>query len=384
MSARRVLFHVQHLLGVGHLKRAALVARACAEAGLDVTLVSGGAALGNLDVGRARLCQLPPARAADESFSHLVDEDGEAVDDTWRERRREALLGALAACRPHVVAIESFPFGRRLLRFELLPLLEATAELRPRPRVVSSLRDILVPKRKPGRNEEIAELVERWFDHVLVHGDPALVALERTYALAGRLAGRIVYSGYVAEPAPDLPAQGRGDEVVVSAGGSATGVRLLTCALEARALTSLATAPWRLLVGDTVPPEVRRRLNENAPAGFVVEPARPDFSELLAGCALSISQAGYNTVMTLLATGARAVVVPFARAGESEQTLRAEILSDRGVLEIVAESELTPATLAAAVERVLAAPHRPTPAIDMEGAAMSARLIAGWAEEVAA
>ena len=384
MSARRVLFHVQHLLGVGHLKRAAMVARACAEADLEVTLVSGGTALSHLDLGRARLHQLPAARSADESFSHLVDEDGGAVDDAWRERRREALLGVLAACRPHVVVVESFPFGRRLLRFELMPLLEAARGLRPRPRVVSSVRDILVPKRKPGRNEEIAELVERWFDHVLVHGDPALVPLERTYPLAGRLAGRIVYSGYVAEPAPSLPARGRGDEVVVSAGGSATGVRLLSCALETRALTSLAGAPWRLLVGDTIAPEVRRRLREQAPAGVVVEPARPDFPELVARCALSISQAGYNTAMTLLATGARAVVVPFARAGESEQTLRAEILRDRGVLEMVAESELTPTALAAAVETALAAPDRPAPAIDMEGAAHSARLIAGWAEEVAA
>jgi len=384
VSARRVLFHVQHLLGVGHLKRAALVARACAEANLEVTLVSGGAALSHLDLGGARLHQLPPARSADESFSHLVDEDGEAVDDAWRERRRDALLGVLAACRPHVVVIESFPFGRRLLRFELIPLLEAASGLRPRPRVVSSLRDILVPKRKPGRNEEIAGLVERWFDHVLVHGDPALVPLERTYPLAGRLAGRIVYSGYVVEPAPNLPAGARGDEVVVSAGGSATGARLLSCALETRALTSLAGAPWRLLVGDTIAPEVRRRLREEAPAGVVVEPARPDFPELVARCALSISQAGYNTAMTLLATGARAVVVPFAQAGESEQTLRAEILRDRGVLEMVAESELTPAALAAAIETAVAAPDRPTPDIDMEGAAHSARLIAGWAEEVAA
>ena len=39
----RVLFYVQHLLGIGHLKRAATRARACAAAGLEVTVVSGGA-----------------------------------------------------------------------------------------------------------------------------------------------------------------------------------------------------------------------------------------------------------------------------------------------------------------------------------------------------
>ena len=39
----RVLFHVQYLLGIGHLRRAATLARALADGGFDVLLVSGGA-----------------------------------------------------------------------------------------------------------------------------------------------------------------------------------------------------------------------------------------------------------------------------------------------------------------------------------------------------
>src|SRR5207302_1427876 len=61
---RRVFFYVQHLLGIGHLRRAATLARAMAAAGLDVLLVSGGAPV-PLDIGRARLRQLPPVRARD-------------------------------------------------------------------------------------------------------------------------------------------------------------------------------------------------------------------------------------------------------------------------------------------------------------------------------
>ena len=38
----RVLIAVTHLLGVGHLARAALIARALDEAGASVRLVSGG------------------------------------------------------------------------------------------------------------------------------------------------------------------------------------------------------------------------------------------------------------------------------------------------------------------------------------------------------
>ena len=38
----RVMFHVQHLLGVGHQARAAAITRAMQSCGLEVTYVSGG------------------------------------------------------------------------------------------------------------------------------------------------------------------------------------------------------------------------------------------------------------------------------------------------------------------------------------------------------
>jgi predicted glycosyltransferase len=39
--------------------------------------------------------------------------------------------------------IELFPFGRRQMRFELLPLLEAARARSPRPWIISSVRDVL-------------------------------------------------------------------------------------------------------------------------------------------------------------------------------------------------------------------------------------------------
>ena len=39
----RVFFYVQHLLGIGHLRRAAVLARALVAGGFDVLLVSTGA-----------------------------------------------------------------------------------------------------------------------------------------------------------------------------------------------------------------------------------------------------------------------------------------------------------------------------------------------------
>ena len=379
MASGRVLFYVQHLLGIGHLKRAATVVRALQDAGLEVTLVSGGPPVPGLEVGNARLVQLDPVRAGDLYFKVLLDASGQTVDDEFRRRRRDRLLAIFRELRPNIVVTELFPFGRRQLRSELLPLIEAAWAMQPRPALVSSVRDILVQPPKPERVTEMVDLADRWYDLVLVHGDPTLIPFEHTFPLADRLKGRIRYTGYVVDPPPaNAGAAGRG-EVIVSAGGGAVSEPLLAAALEARAMTRLADAPWRLLAGPSLDDDAVAWLRAAAPAGVTIERARPDFTTLLANCTLSISQGGYNTVMEVLATRCRAVVVPYAGGLETEQTLRARLLAGRGALTVVDESALSPATLAAAVEAALSGPRPDAAGLDTGGAAATARMLSALA-----
>ncbi len=136
--------------------------------------------------------------------------------------------------------------------------------------------------------------------------------------------------------------------------GGAVAAPLVEAALGARALSPLDAATWRLLVGPNTPEAEFQDLAARAPAGFVVERARPDFRALLARARLSISQAGYNTVLEVLAAGIPAVVAPFAAGSETEQSLRAGLLAERGALTVVEEATLGPETLAAAVRAALA------------------------------
>ena len=69
-----ILLYVQNLLGIGHLRRAAAVARALSAAGMDVAFVSGGMPVPHLPLGAARMVQLPPIRAADGDFKKLLDD----------------------------------------------------------------------------------------------------------------------------------------------------------------------------------------------------------------------------------------------------------------------------------------------------------------------
>lgn len=373
-----VLFWVQHLLGSGHLRRTAALARAAADLGVAVTVASGGMPLSHLDTGKARLVQLPPLRAGDAGFSSLVDEAGAPAGETLMSRRRAMLEALVAETQPRVVVTETFPFGRRSLRAEALALLDAAQALPAPPLAVASVRDILQREIRPDRIATMIEMAQERYDAVLVHGDPALVRLEESFPAATLLGERVIHTGYVATgPAVARTEGGPGsDEVIVSVGGGAVGARLLAAAAVARPLSRLASSrTWRLLGGDA------RLVTVDAASapGIVVEPNRADFPALLANCAVSVSQAGYNTVTDLFAANARAVLVPFAAQGETEQAERAQRLAERGMAVVVAEQNLDPARLAAAVDSALGlTPLRPG-MVDLDGAAAGARLLAGWA-----
>ena len=366
----KVFFYVQHLLGIGHLKRAAVLAAALRKAGFEVTLASGGVPVRGIAVD----VQLPPASAADLTFRTLLDENRQPVDDDWKRHRAAALLDAWRASRAQVLLIELFPFGRRQMRFELLPLLQDARRLAPRPLVVCSVRDLI--QRRPEREAETVSLVERFFDRIFVHGDPHLAGFERTFAAAPRFGSKLQYTGYVVAAA--AAAREHGSDVVVSAGGGAVGRRLLECAMLAREQTLLRGATWRVLAGINCPEADYRALERLVRPGIALERSRDDFTLLLGKCALSISQAGYNTVTETLQARVHAVLVPFAGGGESEQRLRAQLLAARGAAYVADENTLSPESLADAVNRAVRAPLPPAGIVDLNGAARSAELLKQW------
>ena len=185
------MFHVQHLLGTGHLQRALRLCRHLRRAGFEVTLVSGGMPLPAILTEGVTLRQLAPARAADAGFSQIVDAEGNPIGDVWRARRTQTLLEMFEDVAPDALLIELFPFGRRQFAFELLPLLEAARGRRNPPLVLCSVRDIVAPSAKPGRTEEAVRRAQDYFDHVLVHGDPAFLRLEATYPAIKALSGKL-------------------------------------------------------------------------------------------------------------------------------------------------------------------------------------------------
>ena len=366
----RVLVAVTHLLGAGHLTRAAAIARAFARAGHDATLVSGGLPSRLVRTDNIRFVQLPPVRTRGTDFRTLLDEDGELITPARLARRRASLVGVLEQARPDIVITELFPFGRRVLADEFMALIEAARAQAPRPLIAASIRDILAVPAKPGRVQETHDRLLSAYDAVLVHGDPSLVPLDASWPVDGTMRHLIHDTGYVDEhPAddPSTPSDPTGrDAIVVSGGSSAASFALYRAARGAAAL--MPDRPWRLLIGFGVPDEDFATLAKTASPNVAVERARSDFRAVLSRSALSVSQAGYNTMVDVLRTGIRSVLVPFEAGHETEQRLRAERLGKRGLAHLVPEAELTPERLADAVGTALRRPPPPDPGIALDGA----------------
>ncbi len=361
-----IFIHVQHLLGIGHQRRMAAIARGLCARGARVTYATGGMPLPDLDTGPATVLQLPPVRVADARYQRYLDATGREIDAAWCDNRRQILLHEYERVSPDVVLLETFPFGRRMFRFELLPLLEAAKRAHRPAKVAVSIRDILEPRKKADREAETLRWLDAYVDEVLVHGDPAVAALDTGFSRAAEVGQKLRYTGYVCADMVDGRPRGCG-EILVSAGGGAVGRSLLLNTARARGKTAHAHRAWRFVTGNSADAALNAELRALAGPGAIVERNRDDFGRLLSGAALSISQAGYNTATEAVKAGCRQLLLPFAEHGEREQLLRAQAFAGVGLATYLPPSEQSSMNIAQAVDRTVAAPPPAPTAISVDG-----------------
>jgi predicted glycosyltransferase len=378
----KIFIYCQHVWGLGHLFRMREITRALA--GHDVLLATGGPTADVPMPSHVRRLELPALRML--ADRQLVTGDGRALETVWDER-----CARLAACfrevRPDVFIVELYPFGRTAFGRELAPLLDAIRDGRlPRCRVFCSLRDILVAKRDPQAYEaRVIRRLNRWFDALLVHADPALIKLDATFSRVAAIEIPVIYTGYVARPAPRDPDPvgfrarlGLAPDdrlIVVSAGGGRSGYPLLAAMPAAhRRLADRRRVGLALFTGPYLPADEFDRLKAQAGPGIQVRRFAADFDGWLAAADLSVSMAGYNTCMNILAAGTPALVWPFE--GDREQPLRAARLAEEGWVTPLATADLDAAPLAARLEIALRRPARPRGSLDLAGAANTARYLA--------
>lgn len=395
-SKKRIVFFSQHFLGVGHHFRNFQIVRALAKSH-EVYFVDGGREVHRIDIPSVTIIRLP-ALFKDLESQRIVCEDPKFSLREAQEKRKQILLETIVQIQPDIFVIELFPFARSILYKELIPAIQKARAINPKAKVICSLREIIrktpekelstkkpphpetlffIPRmiwyavsfwRKDEKNKRLARLyyervvpvLNRYFDYVLIHGDPRLFQLESFFPWIENIEIPIEYTGYISEKleSPDSDTQRtiekQGSYVLVSAGGGILGWDMITTAVQAwkilcengyiQNMTMVIFAG--IFMKDAEYDAIKKMCTGDA---FYLSRFTNNFLQWMHSAELSISQAGYNTCMNVLETGVKAILVPIPVERDLDQAPRAKKLSELGIADMIRSEELTLERMANAI-----------------------------------
>jgi len=326
----------------------------------------------------------------DPNFSRLESDSGVGTVEQIKAARQEALYELFLSECPDLFMVELFPFGRKAFGFELIPIFDGIRQKRLCPsRVVCSLRDVLVEKNDTQAYESrVIAALNQWFDALLIHSDAAIVKLDETFSRMTDIRIPVVYTGFV------TPRPLKGDRtavrqklgiddgsrlIVASAGGGKVGFVLLDAVIQAFEMISPESdVHLKVFTGPFMENDAVRHLQEMGTDRIAVSRFTPDFPAYLSAADLSVSMAGYNTCMNILAARVPSLVWPFSQ--NREQRLRAERIAEMGGMRILDDADLEPKQLAGLMTRILSERVRPVYPVDLDGAVHSLDWIQSWME----
>jgi predicted glycosyltransferase len=378
---KKLMFYCQHILGMGHLVRSMEIVRGLID-DFQVCFINGGEIIPEFEIpSEVEVINLPAIKT-DAEFQSLQVVDSSFTLAEVQEIRKNKLLKILDTFQPDVLILELFPFGRGKFSFELIPLLEKIQENDRRTKVVCSLRDIVVTKKKNQirYEEKVCKLMNQYFDLLLIHGDAKFQPLEETFAKVQGLTCEVHYTGYVAQVEPaereiisDIPQP----MILVSVGGGRFGHELIDCVVETAPLLA-HTLPhiFQIFTGPFMPEEKFRELQQRTQNSQNIKLDRytSNFLNYMKKADLSISMSGYNTTMNILTTGVKAMIMAFSGNDDREQRIRSEKLAKLGVVEIIQAEDLYPEVFAQKIIQCLHKPYKQM-SFNLNGTTKTAALI---------
>ena len=423
----RVYFSVESLAGLGHFNRAGLLVEAMHAAGMEVTVGSGTFVDEERFFPHARRVDLPTYihRDKKERLTYWDYQTGQKKEvlsgfdmQKWKQSRAQAHREIVREVKPHIVIVEFWPFSRRNLTHEVESMRHEAKRHNDRTMLISSVRDVVKGDVRELKGNKVARqgindasIIQklRKVDGIIIHGDPRLVGLDKSFTELRHIVDKSYYSGYVVAAIPERDAAMPDNErpVLVHVGSGSNGKDFLIAAAKAwqHASEELRSRTWHFVTGPRFPDSGWKSLTtivrdlgrthvseEGAPylpaqgqepPRFVIERYRQDLVPLIVNSAVSVSYAGYNTTQEVLASGVHALLVPKLKCRteggvwfDPEQAHRLDVLNSENLAHTLkAKDAIKPHKLATAIDRAyqtLPASNKP---IDFNGASKTASLI---------
>lgn len=374
--AWRIALYSHDTMGLGHVRRNILIARALGASHLQpvILMVTG--------IGEAAVFGIPPA--ADYLTLPALHKD---ADGNYGSRalcvplsviirlRAKTIHAALDAFKPDVFIVDKVPQGA----VGELDLVLRHLRTEQHCRCVLGLRDILDDPAKVHREWFLSgtrEVIRNFYDSIWVYGDPKVYDLVREYELPADISATVRYTGYLGQYS--LPKFARPYEEETTAhlglppnkfalclvGGGQDGEHLAKTFIEAKFPEGtggvIVTGPF-MPVGTLQYLRSRTASNPHLRVlGFT-----PQVVSILEQADRVIAMGGYNTVCEILSFEKPALIVPRV-SPRAEQLIRAERLHALGLIEMLHPDKLNPQAISKWLRRDVLPPQTHK-LIDMNG-----------------
>jgi predicted glycosyltransferase len=216
------------------------------------------------------------------------------------------------------------------------------------------------------------DILNSYYDLILVHGDPSIISLETTFSLVKNILPVIEYTGYVVEKLEVQKTEETKKLVLVSVAAGRIGSELITAVLDSSQDIIDSLKCEIVLFSGAFQKEICADNFENHYVQ-ILPFSRNQYLSKLQICDLLICLGGYNTIIEALSIQ-RSVLVyqkEFS-SGNEEQLIRLKMFEELGLVESITSKEISDGKLLAKVMNFLNNKQEPLNAIETNGARRSA------------
>jgi predicted glycosyltransferase len=336
MSLPRIVIHCQYVYGLGHLVRALSLAKGLAKY-YDVYFLNGGEAVNNLEADSSiNFIQLP-AIYKEENRAELSSVSNDLSLTDCFELRDQIIRKNIEVIVPDVVITEHFPFGL-LFNKEVVKLIDYAKRANSKSKIVCSVRDVIESLKGGDNDHKTVDILTNLYDLVIIHGTEDLIPIESSFPLAGKIETKIVYTGYVVDPALHVSRK-RSDNILVSVGGGRVGSELLDAVVKAFKQIK-AESKYKLVVFKGAFDRGREKvLNGDRIEYFSFD--RNMFLNQLSISDISISLGGYNSTIESIYAGNKVIIYNRKFLGSNEeQNIRISRFKEAGLISVISLEDM--------------------------------------------
>lgn len=386
ISKLRIALFTHDTFGLGHLRRSLHIIRTLASqlSNASLMLITGSPALPFLkdlphNADYVKIPTIVKTGALGSQPPHLPL----SVTETTLLRAR-IIKETVLAFEPDLFIVDNFPLGSK---GELLPVLQALKPLSTK--TILGLRDILdVPDviRSDWKRQGIYDVLERYYDRILVYGAKKIFDIVEAYDLPPQTSKKVRYCGYLTEASLTVRANNirkelgiKGPFVLVTGGGGGDAFPLLYTFVQA--LPQLQDISSVIITGPLMGASDRAKLQRqlNGDSKVIIRDFVPDLSLYLKTADVVVSMCGYNTAAEIMVQKPKAIVVPRTwkygehmersqTSEEGEQIIRAQALSRFGFVHLIKPDNLHVDHLSRKIREVLSRPKKkPIASVNIRG-----------------